>query len=47
MAATPSEIERVYVRFLTCDLGDRRCRSGRALEPTARWAALLANPSRP
>jgi hypothetical protein len=35
------------VRLLTCDLDERRCRSGRALEPQARWAALLTNPSRP
>jgi hypothetical protein len=35
------------VRFLTCDLGNRRCRSGRALEPLTRWAAVLTNPSRP
>jgi hypothetical protein len=35
------------VRFLTCDLGDRRCRSGRSLEPPTRWATILTNPSRP
>jgi hypothetical protein len=35
------------VRFLTCDLEQRRCRSGRSLEPLTRWAALLTNPSRP
>ena len=35
------------VRFLTCDLGARRCRAGRALEPETRWAAVLTNPSRP
>ena len=35
------------VRFITCDLGDRRCRSGRSLEPLTRWATVLTNPSRP
>jgi hypothetical protein len=35
------------VRFLACDLGDRRCRSGRSLEPLTRWAAVLTNPSPP
>lgn len=35
------------VRFLTCDLGDRRCRSGRSLEPPTRWGVVLTNPSRP
>jgi hypothetical protein len=35
------------VRFLTCDLSERQCRSGRSLEPLIRWAAVLTNPSRP
>jgi hypothetical protein len=35
------------VRFLTCDLTERKCRSGRELLPLTRWAAVLANPSRP
>jgi hypothetical protein len=35
------------VRFLTCDLSERQCRSGRSLEPLTRWAAVLTNPSRP
>jgi hypothetical protein len=34
-------------RLLTCDLVARSCRSGRALEPPRRWAAVVANPSRP
>jgi hypothetical protein len=35
------------VRFLTCDLAARKCRSGRELKPLTHWAAVLTNPSRP
>lgn len=44
---TANEDETSAVRFLTCDLAEQRCRSGRSLRPLTRWASLLANPSRP
>jgi hypothetical protein len=44
---TANEDETSAVRFLTCDLAEQRCRSGRSLKPLTRWGALLANPSRP
>lgn len=44
---TANEDETSAVRFLTCDLLEQRCRSGRSLRPLTRWGSMLANPSRP
>jgi hypothetical protein len=33
--------------YLTCDRIAQTCRRGRSIEPPARWAALVYNPSRP
>jgi hypothetical protein len=44
---TVNEDDTSAVRFLTCDLVEQRCRSGRSLEPPTRWGSMLTNPSRP